>query len=122
MTSCSASSACSHGQGDDLTWMLLGYLASDSERRARWSTALAAFAINEREENRAVFAKWIAKWAARTDRAAEGLAASLSDVDEGGPSARELVLAAAAARAGLHREAQIVATADASEPAAVAAS
>ena len=109
-------------QGDDLTWMLLGYLAGDSERRARWSAALAAYAINQREENRAVFGKWIAKWAARADRAAEGLAASLSDVDAGGPSAGELALAAAAARADLHHQAQIVVDQDAAPAAATAAS
>jgi toluene monooxygenase system protein E len=106
-----------HTQGDDLTWMLLGHLSTDSERRARWSAALAAFAVNERAENRAVFEKWIAKWALRTDRAVEGLAVSLSGVDEGGPAAGELVRAAAAARAGLHREAQILVGEDASEPA-----
>jgi toluene monooxygenase system protein E len=40
--------------GDHLTWLLLGYLTADSERRARWSTALARYAVTSRPANVAV--------------------------------------------------------------------
>ena len=61
------------GNGDDLTWLLTSFLAEDSRRRGRWSRALADFAVSQREENRAVLAKWIGRWSAWADDAALGL-------------------------------------------------
>ena len=39
--------------GDQLTWLLLSNLAVDAERNARWSAALARYAIAQRPENAA---------------------------------------------------------------------
>src|SRR5271170_6116772 len=58
---------------DDLTWLLTSFLAEDSRRRGRWSRALADFAVSQRPENRATFAKWIGRWSAWADDAALGL-------------------------------------------------
>lgn len=97
-----------HARGDDLTWILLGYLNTDSERRARWSAALATFSLQQRPDNRTVFAKWIEKWAARTDPAIEALAGSLMAVDPDGRTSAELARAAVAARRRLHELSGIV--------------
>jgi toluene monooxygenase system protein E len=59
--------------GDELTWLLTSFLAQDSQRRGRWSRALADLAVAQRPENRAVLGKWISRWAARADDAAHGL-------------------------------------------------
>jgi toluene monooxygenase system protein E len=67
------------GTGDELGWLLLGYLTTDSERRARWSAALAKLAVTQRPENLAVFEKWIGIWAPQADAAARGLAGYLAE-------------------------------------------
>ena len=59
--------------GDELTWLLGSYLGKDSERRARWSGALARYAITQRPGNAGVLQKWIDKWSPRADAAAAGL-------------------------------------------------
>jgi len=89
--------------GDQLTWLLLGYLTADSERRARWSAAVAQYAVTHRAANAAVLDKWTAKWGKRADAAAAGIAAALEDA--GGQPAASAVAAAAAARAKLHQDA-----------------
>jgi toluene monooxygenase system protein E len=89
--------------GDHLTWLLLGYLTADSERRARWSTAVAKHAVTSRPANAAVLEKWGAKWGKRADAAAAGIAAALENA--GGQPAASGVAAAAAARASLHQQA-----------------
>ena len=61
------------GRGDEETWLLTSFLAEDSCRRARWSRALAGLAVTQRAENRAVLAKWIARWSVLADEAALGL-------------------------------------------------
>ena len=87
-----------HAQGDELTWILLGNLGADSERRARWSTALASFAVQHNPDNRAVFERWIEKWAVRADRAAEALSGAIASAHPTGLSATDLTSAAANAR------------------------
>jgi toluene monooxygenase system protein E len=88
---------------DHLTWLLLGYLTADSERRARWSAAAAGYAVTRRPGNAAVLEKWIGKWGWRADAAAAGIAAALEGA--GGQPAAGAVAAAAEARAGLHAQA-----------------
>jgi toluene monooxygenase system protein E len=58
---------------DDLTWLLTSFLAEDASRRGRWSRVLAELAVTRRPENRAVLAKWAARWSALADDAALGL-------------------------------------------------
>jgi toluene monooxygenase system protein E len=85
------------GAGDELAWLLLGYLSADSERRARWSTALARLALAQRPDNRAVFEKWIGVWAPQADAATRGLAGYLAAQQQVG-SADGVVRAAEKAR------------------------
>jgi toluene monooxygenase system protein E len=89
--------------GDHLTWLLLGYLTADSERRARWSAALATYAVTSRPANAAVLEKWAAKWGKRADAAAAGIASALEAA--GGQPAASAVGAALEARASLHAQA-----------------
>jgi toluene monooxygenase system protein E len=94
--------------GDHLTWLLLGNLALDTERSARWSAALARHAVEERADNESVLRRWVDRWAPRADEAAEGLARMLSRMPEAGcdpdaattaaREARERVLATAGIR------------------------
>jgi toluene monooxygenase system protein E len=88
--------------GDHLTWLLLGYLTTDSERRARWSAALARYAVTSRPANAAILEKWIGKWGRRADAAAAGIAAMLETA--GGQPAASAVTAAAEARSRLLAE------------------
>jgi hypothetical protein len=85
--------------GDQLTWLLLGNLALDSERNARWSAALARHAVGARPENAAVLRRWVERWAPRADAAAEGLAELLATLPEAGRDPATVVAAAGAARA-----------------------
>lgn len=91
------------GADDHLTWLLLGYLTADSERRARWSAAVARYAMTSRPANAAVLEKWAAKWGRRADAAAAGIAGMLAG--PGGRSAADAVADAAQARARLHADA-----------------
>ena len=84
--------------GDDLTWLLTSFLAADTQRRGRWSRALAEFAVAQRPENRGVLGKWIARWSARADDAAHGLGQFLESLPEQGRSADEVAAQARAAR------------------------
>ncbi len=101
--------------GDELTWLLLGYLSADSERRARWSTALAKLALADRPDNLAVLEKWTGIWAPQADAAAAGLAGYLAGhghADDGrsvaaeAAQARERLLAQAGIRGDEHAQAQ----------------
>jgi toluene monooxygenase system protein E len=84
--------------GDDLTWLLTSFLAADSQRRGRWSRALADLAVAQRPGNRAVLGKWIGRWSALADDAAYGLGQFLQS-DSGVP-ADEVAAHARAARDG----------------------
>jgi toluene monooxygenase system protein E len=90
--------------GDELAWLLLGYLTADSERRGRWSAALARLALAERPDNLAVFEKWTGIWAPQADAAAAGLAGYLADR---GRAADGVVAEAAQARERLLGQAGI---------------
>lgn len=89
-----------HDSGDDLTRLLLGSLAVDADRCARWSTALARYAIGQQAGNRDVLRRWAAKWAPRAEAAGAGLATLFSDrpaqaVEDAAASARIRVLSEA---------------------------
>jgi toluene monooxygenase system protein E len=84
--------------GDDLTWLLTSYLAEDASRRGRWSRALADLAVAQRPENRAVLAKWIGRWSALADDAAQGLGTILAAGPDSGVSAADVAAHARAAR------------------------
>jgi toluene monooxygenase system protein E len=85
-------------RGDELTWLVTGFLAQDSRRRGRWSRALADLAVAQRPENRAVFGKWVARWSALADDAALGLGAILTAAPGSGVTATEVAAHARAAR------------------------
>jgi toluene monooxygenase system protein E len=85
-------------QGDELTWLVTGFLAKDSQRRGRWSRALADLAVAQRPENRAVLGKWVARWSALADDAALGLGAILETAPGSGVSAAEVADHARTAR------------------------
>jgi toluene monooxygenase system protein E len=89
-----------HDSGDDLTRLLLGSLAADADRCARWSTALARYAIEQRPGNRDVLRRWAARWTPRAEAAAAGLAPLFGDrstrvVEDAATSARAQVLSEA---------------------------
>ncbi|GAA2866146.1 aromatic/alkene monooxygenase hydroxylase subunit beta [Pseudonocardia halophobica] len=83
----------SKANGDELTWLLCDVLAEDSNRRNRWSGALATHCLTSRPENEAPLRKWIDRWSARADAAVEALApllgAPTADVVAGAQAARE---------------------------------
>jgi toluene monooxygenase system protein E len=80
--------------GDQLTWLLLSNLAADSDRAARWTAALARYAVAARPENAAVFQRWVDRWVPRADEAAAGIARMLDQLPESGRD-ESLTLAAA---------------------------
>ena len=84
--------------GDDLTWLLTSFLATDAQRRGRWSRALAEFAVAQRPENREVLGKWVARWSARADDAAHGLGQFLESLPGQGRPAGAVAAQARAAR------------------------
>ena len=98
-----------HARGDEPSWILLGSLEADGKRRARWSTALARFAIDSNPDNRAVFERWVQKWGSRANRAVEALADPLATVDPAGTRQADLLASAVAARGRVLKEAGIVA-------------
>jgi len=83
---------------DGLTWLLTSFLAEDSRRRGRWSRALADFAVSQRQQNSAVFAKWIRRWAALADDAALGLGTILEAAQGSGVLAADVADHARTAR------------------------
>ena len=85
---------------DDLTWLLTSFLAADAQRRGRWTQRLAEFAVTQREENRDVLGRWIARWSSLADDAALGLGQFLESLPEQGTSAGEVAAHARAAREG----------------------
>jgi toluene monooxygenase system protein E len=84
--------------GDQLTWLLLSNLALDAERNARWSAALARYALQKRPENAAVLRRWVDRWTPRADEAAAGLATMLAQLPNVGRDAERTLEAAKAAR------------------------
>jgi toluene monooxygenase system protein E len=98
--------------GDHLTWLLLGNLALDTERSARWSAALARNAVEERADNAGVLRRWVARWAPRADAGAEGLARMLSRMPETGCDPAAATTAAREARGRLLAQAGIPGSAE----------
>jgi toluene monooxygenase system protein E len=94
---------------DQLTWLLLSNLAIDADRNARWSAALARYAIVQRAENAAVLRRWVQRWIPRADEAAAGLAHMLADLPEVGRDEEAIIAAAQAARDRVLSEAGVLA-------------
>jgi len=94
---------------DQLSWLLLSNLAIDAERNARWSAALARFAIAKRPENASVLRRWVQRWTPKADEAAAGLATMLSELPEIGHEAVVMINAAKAARERVLSDAGILA-------------
>jgi toluene monooxygenase system protein E len=84
--------------GDELTWLVTSFLAQDSQRRQRWSRALADLAVAQRPENRAVLGKWVARWSVLADDAALGLGGLLETTPGSDVTATEVAAHARAAR------------------------
>jgi toluene monooxygenase system protein E len=95
----------SRDNGDELSWLLGSYLGTDSERRARWSEALATFSLAQRPQNEAVLRRWIDRWSPVADDAARGLGSMFESLPAHGRSAESVVTAARAAREALHARA-----------------
>jgi toluene monooxygenase system protein E len=93
------------GNGDELTWLLLGNLAADADRCARWGTALARYAIGQRAGNRDVLQRWVARWTPRAEAAAAGLGALFGHLPAGGGAADTAENAANSARRRVLNEA-----------------
>ncbi|MCX9191051.1 toluene hydroxylase [Carbonactinospora thermoautotrophica] len=87
-----------HVNNDDLTWLLLSNLATDVDRCVRWSTALARYAVEQREVNRDVFRRWVDRWTPRADAAAAALGRLFEELPPSGRDARTVAEAAASAR------------------------
>jgi toluene monooxygenase system protein E len=94
---------------DQLTWLLLSNLAIDADRNARWSAALARYAITQRAENAAVLRHWVQRWIPRADEAAARLAHMLADLPEVGRDEEAIIAAAQAARDRVLSEAGVLA-------------
>jgi len=95
---------------DQLTWLLLSNLAIDAERNARWSAALARYAISKRPENASVLRHWVQRWTPKADEAAADLATMLSELPEIGRDADTTMAAAKAARERVLSDAGVLAT------------
>lgn len=95
---------------DQLTWLLLSNLSIDAERNARWSAALARYAISKRRENAAVLRRWVHRWTPRADEAAAGLANMLTELPEVSRDAETTMAAARAARERVLSDAGILAS------------
>jgi toluene monooxygenase system protein E len=94
-----------HDSGDDLTWLLLGSLAADADRCARWSIALTRYAIEQRPANRDVLLRWVTRWTPRAQAAAAGLGRVFGQCPCGGRSTQTVVDAAGSARSRVLNEA-----------------
>ncbi|MGH9004804.1 MAG: toluene hydroxylase, partial [Acidimicrobiia bacterium] len=96
--------------GDQLTWLLLSNLAADSDRAARWSAALARYAVAARPENAEVLGKWVNRWSPRADEAAAGLARMLAKLPAVERDETQTLQAASGARARVLADAGLLAT------------
>ena len=94
-----------HANNDDLTWLLLSNLAIDADRSTRWSTALAQYAVEQREGNRDVLRRWADRWIPLADAAAAALGSVFEQLPTSGRNADTVVSAATAARRRVLNEA-----------------
>lgn len=90
--------------GDELSWLLTTYLEADADRRARWSGALARYAVSQRPANAEVLRKWIERWAPAADKAAEGIGSMLESSPGFSQSAADVAADARSARESLVEE------------------
>jgi toluene monooxygenase system protein E len=74
--------------GDELGWLLATFLQEDGDRRARWSRALAQFAVAQRPGNADVLRRWVDRWSPAADEAAEGLGSMLGSAGTAAAVAR----------------------------------
>lgn len=65
-------------EGDTLLGLLTQAQKRDAERHRRWSSALVKMAL-EKEGNREVLQKWVAKWEPLADKAIEAYCSALPD-------------------------------------------
>ena len=84
--------------GDTLTWLLTSFLRRDVDRRERWSSELARFAVTANPENANVLRRWVDRWTPRADDAARALATLFETIPERGRPAGGVTAAATAAR------------------------
>jgi toluene monooxygenase system protein E len=94
-----------HANNDDLTWLLLSNLAIDADRGTRWSTALAQYAVEQRERNRDVLRRWADRWTPLAAAAAAGLGSLFEQLPTSGRTADTVVAAATAPRRRVLNEA-----------------
>ncbi|MEV7502708.1 hypothetical protein [Streptomyces sp. NPDC093018] len=88
--------------GDEESWLLSKYLQEDADRRLRWSTALAAFAVRRRGGNEEVLRRWIDRWTPAADDAAAGLGSLLARYGPRSWTTERVVSEASAARRVCH--------------------
>ncbi len=87
-----------HPAWQPITWLLTSNLAIDADRNARWSAAVARYAISKRPENAAVLKRWVDRWTPRADKAAAALATLLADLPKVPRDAETTMAAAKQAR------------------------
>lgn len=84
--------------GDELSWLLTTYLEADTDRRARWSGALARYAVTQRPANADVLRGWIDRWSPAADEAAKGIGSLLEAAPGFDRSATDVAAQARTAR------------------------
>jgi toluene monooxygenase system protein E len=87
--------------GDEEMWLVNGFLRVDSQRRDRWSVALANFAVAAQPDNAEVLHEWIERWSPLADAAVMGLAQLLAAAPHQAPKADEVMDGAQQARTRL---------------------
>jgi toluene monooxygenase system protein E len=92
----------SRANGDELSWLLASFLQVDTDRRNRWSAALAAFCLQQKPANADVLRRWIDRWSPVADAAATGLGQLLESRPENGRPAAQVAAGAKAAREAFH--------------------
>jgi len=92
----------SRANRDEESWLLLSFLQEDNNRRNRWSSALARFAVEQRPSNADVLRRWIDRWSPIADAAAAGLGELLETSPEHGRPASEVAAGAKATREAFH--------------------
>jgi toluene monooxygenase system protein E len=83
---------------DTLTWLLTSFLQRDVDRRQRWSSALARFALTANTTNTHVLRRWVNRWTPHADAAGIALATLFETIPEHPRPAADVAAAATAAR------------------------
>jgi toluene monooxygenase system protein E len=95
--------------GDELTSLLLANLSDDGARAARWSAALATYAIGQNAQTADVLNMWVEKWSPGADAAASGIASLLGSLPAKQGDAKEAAQAARGARMAVLEQAGLMA-------------